>query len=85
MATSEIDKSNASGSSLTATNTTNYNVNSLADGTEEFTFNFQEKNAFSNNAQPLFYVIKRNEGDFSKTSPFLIQKAIHTIVGNQEI
>ena len=28
-----------------------------------------------------FFVIKRNEGDFNKTSPFLIQKAIQSIVG----
>ena len=47
---------------------------------DEFSSNLKENNAFSNN-EARFFIIKKNEGDFSKTSPFLIQKAIQSIVG----
>ena len=41
----------------------------------------KERNAFTNLiGERFFFVIKRN-GDFSKTSPFLIQKAIQSTVG----
>ena len=30
---------------------------------------------------PVFFVIKKSEGDFSKTLPFLIEKAINSVVG----
>ena len=72
MVTSKIDTSIASGSSLTTNNSTKYNVNSWADRKEEFSSNLQEKNSFLISDEPRFYVIKRNEDDFSKAS-FLIQ------------
>ena len=48
---------------------------------EEFSSTLQEKNAFSDYDGCRFFVIKRNEGDFCKTSPFLIEKAIQSAVG----
>ena len=80
MATTKENTNNASGSGLN-TNAIKSNAKSWADRTEEFSSNLQQKNAFSDNEGPRFFVIKRNESDFSKTSPFLIQKAIQSIVG----
>ena len=48
---------------------------------EKFASNLNENNAFANNDGPRFFVIKRSDSDFSKTSPFLIQKSIQSIVG----
>ena len=47
---------------------------------EEFSSNLSEKNDSCNDGAR-FFIIKRNENDFSKTSPFLIQKAIESIIG----
>ena len=47
----------------------------------EFSFNLSENNAFSSDDGPCFFIIKRNENDFTKMSPFLIQKALKSIVG----
>ena len=38
-------------------------------------------NAFSDDDGARFFIFKRNENDFSKTSPFLINKAIDSVVG----
>ena len=81
MATTIGNSNNASGSSLNA-NVSKNNVSSWADRVDEFSSTLQEKNAFSDDDGNRFFVIKRNEGDFSKTSPFLIEKAMQSAVGN---
>jgi len=39
------------------------------------------KNAFSDDDGTRFFVVKRKEGDFARTSPFLIHKGIQSVVG----
>ena len=80
MATNSGNTSNASGSSQNANNGSSKNK-SWADRVEEFSDSLKGKNAFANIAEERYFVIKRNDGDFSRTSPFLIQKAIQSIVG----
>ena len=41
----------------------------------------ETNNIFCNDDGTRFFVIKRKEGDFSKTSSFLIEKAIQSVVG----
>ena len=48
---------------------------------EEFSCNLSEKDAFCNDEGACFFIIKRIKNDSSKTSPFLIQKAIGCIIG----
>ena len=79
MATNIGNSNNAPGSSQSVSNKTS-KLKSWADRTEEFSSNLKENNAFFNHGER-FFVIKRNDGDFSKTSPFLIQKAIQSIIG----
>ena len=79
MATNIGNSSNTPGSSQSINNE-NSKLKSWADRAEEFSSNLKENNVFSNHGECLF-VIKRNDGDFLKTSPFLIQKAIQSIVG----
>ena len=79
METNTENTSNAPGSSLV--NAKKTRITTWADRVEEFSSNLNEKNAFSNDDGARFFIIKRNENDFSKTSPFLIQKAIESIVG----
>ena len=71
--------SNAPGSSLI--NAKKSRITRWANRVEEFSSNLNEKNAFSNDDGARFFINKRNENDFSKTSPFLIQKTIDSIVG----
>ena len=49
---------------------------------DEFSTTLQTNNAFCDDDGSRFFIIKRKEGDFSKTSPFLIEKAIQSVVGN---
>ena len=81
MATTKGNPNNASGSSLNA-NVSKSNVNSWTDRVDEFSSTLQEKNAFCVDDGNRFFVIKRNVEDFSKTSLFLIEKAIQSTVGN---
>ena len=78
MATNIGNSNNASGSGLKV-NAVTSKSKSWAERVDEFSSNLKEKNAFSNN-EACFFIINRNEGDFSKTSPFVIQKAIQSIV-----
>ena len=84
MATINGNSCNATGSSQNANNEIS-NIKSWADSSEEFSTNLKERNAFTNLSGELFFVIKRNDGDFSKTSPFLIQKAIQSTVEPKNI
>ena len=84
MATNSGNTSNASGSSQNANNGSSKNK-SWADRVEEFSNNLKGKNAFANIDEEHFFVNKRNGGDFSRISPFLIQKAIQSIVGEPKI
>ena len=59
--------------------TTTSQKKSWADRVEDFSSNLQSKNIFSGDGIRIF-VIKR-KGDFSRISPFLIQKAIQSVVG----
>ena len=79
MATILGNSNNASGSGQNA-NAANSKLKSWDKRVDELLSNLKEKNAFANN-EACFFVMKRNEGDFSKTSPFLIQKAIQSIIG----
>ena len=54
--------------------------NAWADPVDEFSLNLNEKNAFSHDDGAYFFIIKRNEDDFSKTSPFLINKAFESVI-----
>ena len=79
METIKENTNNAPGSSLT--NAKETKIKTWADRVEEFSSNLNEKNAFSSDDGARFFIIKRNENDFSRTSPFLIQKAIESIIG----
>ena len=73
--------SSCSTQSNPASNITSSQKNSWADRIEEFSSTLQANNAFEHDDGARFFIIKRKEGDFSKTSPFLIQKAIQSVVG----
>ena len=45
---------------------------------DEFSYTLKEKNVFYDDDGNRFFVIKRNTEDFSKTSTFLIEKAIQS-------
>ena len=75
MVTKEENMNNAPGSSLND-NDASSNKKSWADRVQEFSSNLETNNTFCEDDGARFFVIKRSEGDFSKTSPFLIQKAI---------
>ena len=81
MVTTEGNKNDAPGSSLTS-NSIKSKENSWAERVDEFSSTLQTNNAFLDDDGTRFFVIKRKEGDFSKTSPFLIEKAIQSVVGN---
>ena len=49
---------------------------------DEFSWNLKANDVFSGDDRPRFFVIKRSKGDFSKTFPFLIEKAINSNVRN---
>ena len=51
-------------------------MNTWADRVEDISSNLIKKNTFSCDDEPRFFIIKRNENDFTRVSPFLIQKAI---------
>ena len=77
------NSNNASGSGL--------NANALIskskfwdERVDEFSSNLNTNNAFCDDDGTRFFVMKRSKGDFSKTSPFLIEKAINSIVGNSK-
>ena len=80
MVTTEENMNNAPGSSLNR-NVSKTNINSSADCVYQFSFTLEVKNAFRDDDGNRFFVIKRNKGDFSKMSPFLIEKAIQCAVG----
>ena len=67
------NKSNAPGLSQ-ITNSSKTNANTWADHVDEFSQNLN--NAFSDDDGTRFFIIKRNENYFSKTSPFLIKQLI---------
>ena len=52
---------------------------------EEFSSTLNDKNTFCNDDDTRFFVIKRNDGGFNKTSPFLIQKSILSIIGEPKV
>ena len=80
MATNKGNEIIASSSRLS--NTLNHaQTRCWADRVEEFSSNLNQKNAFINEDYAHFFVIKWKEGDFLKTSLFLIQKAIQSVVG----
>ena len=80
MATNKGNEIIASSSCLS--NTLNHaQTRCWADRVEEFSSNLNQKNAFINEDYAHFFVIKWKEGDFLKTSLFLIQKAIQSVVG----
>ena len=79
MVTTKGNENNASGSSL---NPNQSQKCSWANRVEEFSSNLNEKNAFTYDDGARFFVIKRKDGDFSKTSPFFIQKCIQSVVGD---
>ena len=45
----------------------------------------KKKRGSTSNDGPRFFVIKRNDGDLSKTSPFSMQKSILSIVGEPKV
>ena len=83
MATNIGNSNNASGSGLNA-NAATSKSKSWDERVDEFSSNLDANNAFCDDDGTRFFVIKRSEGDFSKTSPFLIEKAINSIVGNSK-
>ena len=80
MATTLGNSNNASGSGLNA-NAMNSKLKSWDERVDEFSLNLEANNAFCDDDGTRFFVIKKSEGDFSKTSPFLIEKAINSVVG----
>ena len=60
---------NTPGSSLLS-NAPKINLNTWVDCVEEFSSNLNDNNAFSNDDGPHFFIIKQNENDFIKVSPF---------------
>ena len=68
--------SSCSTQSKPTSNIINSQKNSWADRIEEFSTTLQANNVFEHDDGAQFFIIKRKEGDFSKISPFLMQKAI---------
>ena len=54
--------------------------NLLANCAPKFSSNLETYNTFCDDDGIQFFMIKRSEGDFSITSPFLIQKGIEFVV-----
>ena len=78
MVTTEENKTYAPSLSLKE-NADSSNKKSWADCVQEFSSNLETNNTFYDDDGTLFFVVKNVE-DFSKTSPFLIRKAIEPIV-----
>ena len=66
-------------------NASKTNLNTWADCMEEFSSNLNDNNAFSNDGGPQFFIIKRNENDFTKLSSFLIKKELNLLLESQKV
>ena len=73
MVTTERNTSNVLGLSPIA-NTASSKEKSWSDCVDEFSSSLEANNAFCVDDESQYFVIKRSEEDFSKTSPFLISK-----------
>ena len=81
MATIEGNKSNVPSSSPSAI-AANSREKYWSDRIDKFSSSLEANNDFCEDDGSQFFVIKRSEGDFPKTSPFLIGKAIQSVVSN---